>query len=157
MLIRLFASSEYDVRALIFCLISLYVPNLFPDAGLKLMNHAPVTAPFLLRFATPRSADTVMPGRYASELGVWVVEDDEGERPIIENACHSLIATQTKTMQHVEADDDDATRFGSIETGTFTEVRQEADDEDASLCLPELTTKTDVVQEQDDEVVMPGC
>ncbi|RLP79631.1 hypothetical protein D9R14_08235 [Xanthobacter tagetidis] len=115
-----------------------------------------VTDPFLLRFATPRSADTVMPGRYASELGVWVVDSDEGERPIIEVACCSLIATQTKTMQHVEADDDDATHFGSIETGTFTEVRQEADDEDASLCLPELTTKTHVVQEQDDEVAMPG-
>ncbi|MFG1228623.1 hypothetical protein [Xanthobacter wiegelii] len=110
-----------------------------------------VADPFLLRFATPRSDDAVMPGRYSPELGVWVVDGDQGERPIVEVACRSLIGTQTKTAQHVEADDDDPTRFGEMETGTFTEVKQEADDRDASLCLPELTTKTDVAQERDDE------
>jgi len=42
-----------------------------------------------------------------------------------------------------------------METGTFTKVRQETDDEDASLILPELTTKTDVQHERDDEAVTP--
>lgn len=119
--------------------------------------HSSVTTPdpFLFRFATPRSADAEMPGRYSLELGVWVVDGEDGERPIIEVAGGSLVATQSKTMTHVEVDDDDPTRFGSMETGTFTRVRQEADDEDATLCLPELTTKTDVQQERDDESMNP--
>jgi hypothetical protein len=111
--------------------------------------------PLLFRFATPRLADSEMPGRYSPELGVWVVDNEDGEVPIIEVAGGSLVATQSKTMTHVEVDDDDPMRFGSMETGTFTRVRQEADDEDASLCLPELTTKTDVQQERDDEAVTP--
>jgi hypothetical protein len=113
--------------------------------------------PFLLRFAMPRSADAEIPGRYSPELGVWMVDGDgdEGERPIIEVDGGSLVVTQSKTMTQVEVDDDDPTRFGSMETGTFTRVRQEADDEDASLRLPELTTKTDVQQERDDEAMNP--
>jgi hypothetical protein len=92
---------------------------------------SPVTAadPFLLRFATPRSADAAMPGHYSLELGVWAIDGEDGEVPIIEVAGGTLVATQSKTMTQVEVDDDDPTRFGSMETGTFTRVRQEADDE----------------------------
>ena len=97
-----------------------------------------------------------MPGRYSPELGVWVIDCDGAERPIVEVQSDVMAATQTKTMQRVEADDDDPMRFESMETGTYTKVRQEADDEDASLCLPEITTKTDVQQERDDEAVIPG-
>ncbi|MBA4307728.1 hypothetical protein ACFSAG_00310 [Sphingorhabdus buctiana] len=119
--------------------------------------HSSITAPdpFLFRFATPRSAEAEMPGRYSSKLDVWVIDSEEGEVPIIEVAGGSLVATQSKTMTHVEVDDDDAAKFGSMETGTFTKVRQEADDEDASLCLPARTTKTDVQQERDDEALNP--
>ena len=119
------------------------------------LSSVPAADPFLLRFRTPRSADSPMPGRYSQELGVWVVEGEDGEVPIIEVADGSLVATQSKTMTHVEVDDDDPTRFNSMETGTYTKVRQEADDEDASMCLSELTTKTDVQHERDDEAVMP--
>lgn len=136
----------------------LYVPPSITDVGRKTMtffSSVLATEPFLLRFATPRSNDAEMPGHYSSQLGIWVVEGDEGEVPIIEVAGGSLVATQSKTMTRVEVDDDDPTRFGQMETGTFTRVRQEADDEDASLRLPELTTKTDVQQEQDDEAVAP--
>lgn len=111
--------------------------------------------PFLLRFATPRSADAPMPGYYSPNLGVWVMDSEDGEMPIIEVAGGSLVATQSKTMTQVEVDDDDPSRFGSVETSTYTKVRQEADDEDISLCLPELTTKTDVQQERDDEASTP--
>ena len=55
-----------------------------------------------------------------------------------------------------EVDDDDPTRFGSMETGTYTKVRQEADDEDAMFALTELQTKTEVQQERDDEAVAAG-
>lgn len=112
-------------------------------------------SPFLLRFATPRTSDAVMPGCYSRELSVWVVDGANGEVPIVEAMAGSLVSTQTKTMQRVESDDDDPMRFGSMETGTYTKVRQEADDEDASLCLPELTMKTDVQQERDDESATP--
>lgn len=121
------------------------------------MPSAPqaVAEPFLLRFATPRTADAEMPGRYSSALNVWVVDGDGGETPIIEVAGGSLVATSSKTMTQVEVDDDDPSRFGSLETSTGTRVRQEVDDEDSSLCLSELTTKTDVQQERDDEAVAP--
>ncbi len=119
------------------------------------LSRVTPAAPFLFRFATPRSADAPMPGHYSSELGVWVIDTADGDVPIIEVAGGSLVATQSKTMTQVEVDDDDPSRFGSMETGTFTRVRQEADDEDASLCVPELMTKTEVQQERDDETMTP--
>lgn len=114
-----------------------------------------VAEPFLFRFATPRSVDAPMPGRYSADLGVWVIDGDEGTQPIIETANGSLVMTQSKTMTQVEVDDDDPTRFGAMETGTFTRVQQETDDKDATLGLPELQTKTEVQQERDDEAVAP--
>jgi hypothetical protein len=128
------------------------------DAGqIPMTLHSIVTPadPFLLRFATPRSADAEMPGRYSPELGVWVVNGEGGEVPIIEVAGGALVATQSKTMTQVEVDDDDPSRFGVLETSTGTRVRQEVDDEDTPLCLPQLTTKTEVQQERDDEAVAP--
>ncbi|WP_142781903.1 hypothetical protein [Agrobacterium sp. T29] len=120
--------------------------------------HFPVKPadPFLLRFATPRSAEAEMPGRYSHELGVWVVDGENGAVPIIEVAGGGLVATQSKTMTQVEVDDDDPSHFGGLETSTGTRVRQEVDDEDASLCLPELQTKTKVLQERDDEAMAPS-
>jgi len=119
--------------------------------------HSPIAsaAPFLLRFATPRSADAEMPGRYSPELGVWVVDGEYGAVPIIEVAGGGLVVTQSKTMTQVEVDDEDPSRFGALDTSTGTRVRQEVDDEDASLCLPELQTKTEVQHERDDEAVAP--
>ncbi|SES05826.1 hypothetical protein SAMN05518866_13511 [Sphingobium sp. YR768] len=119
--------------------------------------HSPIASadPFLLRFATSRSAEAEMPGRYSPELGVWVVDGEQGVVPIIEVAGGELVVTQSKTMTQVEVDDDDPSRFGALETSTGTRVRQEVDDEDASLCLPELQTKTDVQQERDDEAAAP--
>lgn len=111
--------------------------------------------PFLLRFATPRASGAEMPGRYSAVLDVWVLDCEGGEQPIIEVSAGSLAMTQTKTMQQVESDDDDPMRFGAMETGTYTKVRQESDDEDGSLCLPEITTKTDVQQERDDQASNP--
>lgn len=110
----------------------------------------------MLRFATPRTADAEgMPGHYSAELGVWVVDGDEGEVPIVEVAGGALVVTLSKTMTHVEVDDDDQSRLGGMETGTGTKIRQETDDEDASFRLPEIMTKTDVQQERDDEAVAP--
>lgn len=90
--------------------------------------------PFLLRFATPRrSEEADMPGRYSPEAGVWVVEVDGTELPIVEVAAGALVATQSKTMVWQEADDDDPGRGPLMETSTVTRVRQEADDKDADL------------------------
>ena len=108
--------------------------------------------PFLFRFAQPRSVDAEMPGHYCDEQKVWVLETVTGERPIIEIDGGSLIATQSKTMTQVETDDDDYDNAAMVETSTYTKVRQEADDQDAQSGLLELQTKTEVVQERDDEV-----
>jgi len=107
--------------------------------------------PFLMRYATARSGGQATPGRYSAEVDVWVVDTTDGERPIVEVADGSFAETQTKTMVHQEADDDDYGHSAAMETATFTRVLQEADDEDATLCLPELMTKTAVQQESDDD------
>lgn len=122
---------------------------------MKIATAEAAAEPFMFRFATPRTVDAEMPGRYSSDLGVWVVDGDDGVVPIVEVAGGSFVATQSKTMTHVEVDDDDPSRFSAMDTGTETRVRQEADDQDASFRLPELTTKTDVQQERDDEAVAP--
>lgn len=109
------------------------------------------TDPFLFRFAKLRVDGDEIPGRYCPEEHLWVVDTAEGPKPIVEIANGSLVATQTKTMTQVEADDDDDGRGPSMETSTYTKVRQESDDKDAMLSLPELQTKTEVRQEQDDE------
>lgn len=119
------------------------------------LSSDPVADPFLFRFATPRSADAEMPGRYSPDLCVWVIDGEDGEVPIIEVAGGSLVITQSKTMTRVEVDDDDPSRFGTLDTSTGTRVHQEVEDEDASLCLAEITTKTEVQQERDDEAVAP--
>lgn len=119
------------------------------------MTDTPVAEPLLLRYATRRSDQPEAPGRYSSDADVWVVETDEGERPLVEVGGDSLAETQTKTMTQQEADDDDYGRGAVSETGTYTKVRQEADDEDATLCLPELLTKTDIQQESDDQIDAP--
>ena len=87
---------------------------------MTLPSAAAAADPFLVRFATPRTAQPPMPGRYSSALGVWVVDGAGGEQPIVETADGSLVSTQSKTMTQVEVDDDDPTRFGSMETGTYT-------------------------------------
>lgn len=119
--------------------------------------HSAVTdkvEPFLLRFATPQSPGTEMPGRYSAELGLWVVDREAGEVPIVEVEGGSLVVTVSKTMTQVEVDDEDPSRFGSMETGTFTKVRQEADDEDSTLSLPGLTANIET-NEPGDKAAMP--
>lgn len=109
--------------------------------------------PFLIRFATDRQCDAPeMDGRYCDVRQLWVVDTEDGPRPIIEVAPDTLAATQTKTSAHVESDDDDQNRGAVMETSTYTKVRQESDDQDASIGLPELQTKTDVQQESDDQI-----
>jgi hypothetical protein len=119
------------------------------------MTDTLVAEPFLLRYATRRLDQPEIPGRYSPEASVWVVETEEGERPVVDVASHGFGETQTKTMTQQESDDDDLGRGAASETGTYTKVRQEADDEDATLCLPELQTKTDIQQESDDQLDPP--
>ena len=110
--------------------------------------------PFLLRFATPRSCETrAMAGQYCEQRQLWLIDVDGVSRPIVEEAAGMLAQTHTKTMTQVESDDDDQGRGAMAETKTITEVKQEADDYNASLMLPEIQTKTDVQQETDDQAV----
>lgn len=74
-----------------------------------------------------------MPGHYSPAACLWVVNQDGAELPIVEIDGGSLAATQSKTMTWQEADDDDPGRGPLMETRTITEVKHEADDQDASL------------------------
>lgn len=112
------------------------------------------TEPYLLRFATPRSCEIPeMDGHYCETRQLWMVDVSGISRPIVQEARAKLAQTQTKTMVQVEADDDDQSRGGMAEIITVTRVKQEADDLDTSLMLPEIQTKTEVQQETDDQAV----
>jgi hypothetical protein len=81
--------------------------------------------PFLTTFAIPRSGDEILPGRYAAEEQVWVVDGPTGSTPIV---------TSTTKLS---------------ELATKTDVRQEQDDPGVSTLI-ELITKTANLPEQDD-------
>ena len=111
--------------------------------------------PFLFRFALDRQGDeSVLPGSYCRERGLWIVDAYGHEMPLVQSALGNRAETQTKTMTQVESDDDDQGRGALMETTTITKVGQEADDIDAPICIPELTTKTEVRQESDDQSSM---
>lgn len=123
--------------------------------------------PFLFRHATTRTSEGDMPGRYSALADLWVVDTEEGERPIIDVDGGAMVATATKTMTQQESDDDDPGRSALAETSTFTKVRQESADDDADpglvgpaaatgarftgRTLAETSTYTRVRQESADE------
>lgn len=81
-------------------------------------------SPFLAQSARVRTEGSEMPGHYSKELGVWVVESEQGTKPIIDEGV--LAQLVTKTNVQVEGDDD--TPY-SLQLMTKTEQQLESDDE----------------------------
>ena len=104
--------------------------------------------PFLARFATERTEGENIPGWYSYEQDLWVVQEDSKETPIISK--YALTQTVTKTKVRQESDDDSSVSM--LELTTKTGVQLERDDSDLSMNhLLELMTKTDTIQERDDD------
>lgn len=126
--------------------------------------------PLLTRYAVPRSAGQSMPGGFSKEKNVWVVNCDGKEVPVI--LSHGMPSEMiTKTNNYNEQDDESP--FFHHELITKTDVQSERDDSDflygdvvplstkmaagdgkkvkCSVKLNELSTKTEVDAESDDE------
>lgn len=109
-------------------------------------------SPFLARFAVRRYGDDQLPGRYCLDRHVWVVDTDDGPRPLI---MHDEVCAATETVTRVRAEQSDlpdATRFAGTTAGTtVTAVAMEQTDtrgDVASLYLD--ATITEVRAEQTD-------
>jgi hypothetical protein len=108
-------------------------------------NHLPL----LMNLAVTRTGEDTLPGRYDRMQDVWVIEDENGFKPIIEVA-ESLAELNTKTF--VEREQDDPGAMAYLEASTKTEARPERDDfvHTSMLDVLQLLTKTKVQTERDD-------
>ena len=109
-------------------------------------------SPTLAAFAVPRTGDAEMIGRYCNERDVWIVDDADGTRPIVELRT-DIAETATFTKVLAEQDDTDVRPTLEAATHTSTAVRAEADDQDRDRLANTLlmvTTKTEANVERDD-------
>ena len=79
-------------------------------------------APYLARFAVPRTPTNPISGAYSEDTAMWMVETTQGPSPAIECSgdCHEL---STKTAVQEESDDE-----LTLALATKTEVQAEQDD-----------------------------
>lgn len=98
--------------------------------------------PFLTRFAVPRSSPTKLPGRYSSELDLWVVEGRDGLMPFVSQASSDLVTRTRVQGEQTDCADD---------MGTHTSVAQEQDDKTKEVIFASMATITEVGGEQLDQ------
>lgn len=105
--------------------------------------------PLLVGFSVLRIGDDTLPGHYDSAQDVWVIDEHDGAKPIVEVA-ENLAELATKTFAEPERDDPDSMAF--LEASTKTEARPERDDVTGPslMALIELVTKTKAMLERDD-------
>tara|TARA_R110002051_G_scaffold309855_6_gene382740 strand:+ start:4481 stop:4948 length:468 start_codon:yes stop_codon:yes gene_type:complete len=128
-------------------------------------------SPFLARTGKIRTGEDQLPGYYCDEQQMWVVETEQGVLPIINEQALSQLMTKTrvhneedddnifalelitKTHQQIESDDDTGPRGCNnlLQLVTKTDSVQEVDDNYSACQLLELVTKTKVEQEADDD------
>ncbi|MBP5981763.1 MAG: hypothetical protein KA748_16345 [Halomonas sp.] len=105
-------------------------------------------SPFLAKSGKPRTGEDQLPGYYCEQHQMWVVETDQGVLPIINE--QTLSQLMTKTRVHNEEDDDNYLALSLI---TKTHQQLESDDDTRPMGynnLLQLVTKTDSIQEVDD-------
>ncbi|MER9338947.1 hypothetical protein NKJ06_34480 [Mesorhizobium sp. M0293] len=99
--------------------------------------------PFLSRFAVERTGSNDIPGRYAEDREMWVV-NQAGIEVALVSADLEVSELVTKTKVSNEQDDE------ANMLGTHTAVRSEADDLEMSLAMLSIVTLTEVKSEKDD-------
>lgn len=105
-------------------------------------------SPFLAKAGIPRTGEDLLPGYYCEHQEMWVIDTEQGVLPIIKEQALSQLLTKTRT--HEEEDDDS---YLALELITKTHQQLESDDDTGPTgynSLLQLTTKTDSVQEVDD-------
>ncbi len=110
------------------------------------------TQPILLRYAIPRRAEPLLPGRYCFERDMWLVQTPEGEEPAI-HTPGPLPSLKTKSRTHTEQDDDPSLSAGNM-LQTKTAIKLEQEDEGPGVLIAAIQTKTDAGREADDTAEM---
>ncbi|WP_322966015.1 hypothetical protein [Sphingomonas fuzhouensis] len=114
-----------------------------------------MTMPLLIRHACDRTSRGELPGAYDDAARLWLVDGEQGPRPLASSGDLDGLEILTKTRVRQEADDEE---FSLLEITTKTAVNQEGDDQKTHAAGLELqiVTKTDVQQEADDQIGQPG-
>ncbi len=103
--------------------------------------------PFLAQYASERMPSPEIQGYYSPETAMWVVNAGGIEIPLIDHAKEA-VELVTKTMVERETDDEESS-LTMVELATKTAARPEQDDASACASL-EMATKTEAQLEHDD-------
>lgn len=107
----------------------------------------PSISPFLAKTAQLRTGSDQIPGYYSDEQDLWVVETEQGVKPIITNGVLAQLVTKTK----VQIETDDESPFASnLKTKTEQMIERDDDVPYNTSQILQLVTKTDSVSEKDD-------
>lgn len=105
-------------------------------------------SPFLANAGTPRTGEDRLPGYYCERQQMWVVDTEQGVLPII----NKQVLSQLKTKTRADGEDDDDCQF-ALELTTKTHLQIESDDDtrpNGFNNLLQLASKTGSIDEADD-------
>ena len=88
-------------------------------------NTANRHLPLLIGFSVERTGEDNLPGHYDAQQDVWVLDGQDGMKPIIEIA-KNLAELESKTFAERERDDPGTMLY--LESSTKTENARERDD-----------------------------
>ena len=92
------------------------------------IEHGTVQNPFLTKYAVARTPSPKMQGYYSPEVGVWVVNENGIEKPLID-CVRDAVELVTKTFAQEERDDDSIfSSMAQLEMVTTSKVQAERDD-----------------------------
>ena len=105
--------------------------------------------PLLVGLSVLRTGDDTLPGHYDIEQKVWMIDEGNGPKPIVEVAGR---LAELSTMTEVKSERADPSPMAFLEAITITKAKAEG--HDVSGCslmyLLQLVTKTSIRQERDD-------
>lgn len=103
--------------------------------------------PFLAKSAIARTSEGSIPGYYCDEMDMWVVETEVSIAPIISQGIIPQLITKTKVN---EEEDDESPFFLQLVTKTEQQIERDDDHPPFFNEVLQLITKTDTIQESDD-------
>jgi hypothetical protein len=118
------------------------------NTGARVPHSEIKISPFLAKAGIPRTGEDQLPGYYCEQQQMWVVDTDHGALPVINEQALSRLQTKTRVRQ----EEDDDTIF-ALELMTKTNLQIESDDDTRPMAnnnLLQLATKTNSIQEVDD-------
>lgn len=112
------------------------------------LHHNAGNSPFLANAGTLRTGEDRLPGYYCEQQQVWVVDTEQGAQPIINEQALSQLKTKTRADGE---EDDDCQLALELTTKTYLQIERDDDTDPRGFNnLLQLVTKTDSNEEVDD-------